>query len=91
MMVSQAVEGTFSICSFWLVEALTRAGQSGRGQAEPRADVDLCQPPGLVFRGDRSDRAKQRGTFPQAFTHLALIRACYTLDQALGEHRPTRQ
>ena len=47
-------EGTFSICSFWYVEALTRAGRRRRGPPRLREDAHLRQPPRALLRGDRA-------------------------------------
>jgi GH15 family glucan-1,4-alpha-glucosidase len=54
-------EGTFNICTFWLVEALTRAGRTDRKQLERarlhfRGDAGLREPPGPLCRGDRAQR-----------------------------------
>jgi GH15 family glucan-1,4-alpha-glucosidase len=81
-------EGTFNMCSFWLVEALTRAGQS-----DP-ARLDQAR---IIFEGmlgyanhlglyaeQTSSQGAAIGNFPQAFTHLALISSAYNLDRVLG-------
>jgi GH15 family glucan-1,4-alpha-glucosidase len=81
-------EGTFNMCTFWLVEALTRAGR-----VDPRR-VDQAR---LMFEKmlgyanhlglyaeETGSRGEALGNFPQAFTHLALISAAYNLDHALG-------
>ena len=66
-------EGTFTICSFWLVSALAMIGETGRAHA-------LCQKL-LSFAGcccaEEIDATtgQHLGNFPQAFTHLALIDA----------------
>jgi GH15 family glucan-1,4-alpha-glucosidase len=82
------VEGTFNMCSFWLVEALTRAGQ-----IEPArlADARLLFEQMLGYGNHLGLYAEQTGpsgealgNFPQAFTHLALISAAFNLDRALG-------
>lgn len=81
-------EGTFNMCSFWLVEALTRAG---------RVDPDRLTEARLLFErmlgyanhlglyAEETGRSGQAlGNFPQAFTHLALISAAFNLDRSLG-------
>jgi GH15 family glucan-1,4-alpha-glucosidase len=82
------VEGTFNMCSFWLVEALTRAGWT----APPRlAEARLLFEQMLGYGNHLGLYAEQTGpsgealgNFPQAFTHLALISAAFNLDRALG-------
>ena len=81
-------EGTFNMCTFWLVEALTRAGRTDRAPARPgppdlREDARLRQPPGL-YAEQTGSHGEALGNFPQAFTHLALISAAYNLDRTLG-------
>jgi len=81
-------EGTFNICTFWLVEALTRAG---RFQRERLDDARLMFERMIGFTNHVGLYAEQTGhsgealgNFPQAFTHLALISAAVNLDRALG-------
>lgn len=84
-------EGTFNICTFWLVEALTRAG---------RFRPDLLEEARLMFERmlgfanhvglyaeETGPRGEALGNFPQAFTHLALVSAAFNLDRALGVDR----
>jgi GH15 family glucan-1,4-alpha-glucosidase len=81
-------EGTFNICSFWLVEALTRAGRT-----DPRRLIDArllferilgyANHVGL-YSEQTGPAGEALGNFPQAFTHLALISAAFNLDRALG-------
>ena len=80
-------EGTFNICTFWLVEALTRASQAEPGRLE---DARLIFEQMLGYANHVGLYAEETGThgealgnFPQAFTHLALISAAYNLDRAL--------
>jgi GH15 family glucan-1,4-alpha-glucosidase len=81
-------EGTFNMCSFWLVEALTRAGQ---------ADAEKLDHARLLFERvlgyanhlglyseQTGPQGEALGNFPQAFTHLALISAAFNLDRMLG-------
>ena len=84
-------EGTFNMCSFWLVEALTRAGAT---------NPDLLDEARLLFERmlgfanhlglyseQTGSQGEALGNFPQAFTHLALISAAFNLDRTLG-NRP---
>jgi GH15 family glucan-1,4-alpha-glucosidase len=81
-------EGTFNMCSFWLVEALTRAGRTDPARLE---DARLLFEQMLGYANHLGLYAEQTGSsgealgnFPQAFTHLALISAAFNLDRALG-------
>jgi GH15 family glucan-1,4-alpha-glucosidase len=81
-------EGTFNMCSFWLVEALTRAGRTDPARLE---DARLLFEQMLGDANHLGLYAEQTGTsgealdnFPQAFTHLALISAAFNLDRALA-------
>jgi GH15 family glucan-1,4-alpha-glucosidase len=81
-------EGTFNICTFWLVEALTRAGRDNRARLE-EARLMFEQMLGYanhlgLFAEETGNRGEALGNFPQAFTHLALISAAFNLDRTLG-------
>jgi GH15 family glucan-1,4-alpha-glucosidase len=81
-------EGTFNICTFWLVEALTRAGRSDRARLE-EARLMFEQMLGYanhltLYAEETGPSGEALGNFPQAFTHLALISAAFNLDRALG-------
>jgi GH15 family glucan-1,4-alpha-glucosidase len=80
----KGVEGTFSICSFWLVEALTRAGKLEEARQNLDQMLTYANHLGL-YSEEIGPLGEAYGNFPQAFTHLALIRVCHALDQALGE------
>ncbi|MBV9193788.1 MAG: glycoside hydrolase family 15 protein [Solirubrobacterales bacterium] len=68
-------EGTFTICSFWLVSALVEIGELGRARALCEKLLSFASP--LQLYAEEVDAATGRhlGNFPQAFTHLALINA----------------
>ncbi|MFD6904040.1 glycoside hydrolase family 15 protein [Streptomyces sp. NPDC060077] len=76
-------EGTFSICSFWYVEALTRAGRLDEAALAFEKMLTYANHLGL-YAEQIGRTGEQRGNFPQAFTHLSLISAAFTLDRALG-------
>ena len=76
-------EATFSMCSFWWVEALTRAGRLDQAQLAFEKMLTYANHVGL-YSEEIGPTGEQLGNFPQAFTHLALISAAYNLDRALG-------
>jgi GH15 family glucan-1,4-alpha-glucosidase len=76
-------EGTFSICSFWYVEALVRAGRVDEARLAFEKMLTYANHLGL-YAEEISHTGEQQGNFPQAFTHLALISAAFNLDLALG-------
>ena len=81
-------EGSFNMCTFWLVEALTRAGRTDRAkldQARLIFEKMLGYTNHLGLYGEQMGaRGEALGNFPQAFTHLALISAAYNLDRTLS-------
>jgi len=76
-------EGTFSICSFWYVEALARAGRLDDARLALEKMFTYANHLGL-YAEEIGPTGEQLGNFPQAFTHLALISAAANLDRALG-------
>ncbi len=76
-------EGTFSLCSFWYVEALTRAGRLEEAEVALEKMFTYTNHLGL-YAEQIGATGDQLGNFPQAFTHLALISAALNLDRALG-------
>lgn len=82
-------EGTFNICTFWLVEALTRAGRHDPKylrQARYMFEQILGYANHVgLYAEETGTRGEALGNFPQAFTHLALISAAFNLDRALGK------
>ena len=75
-------EGTFTICSFWLVSALVEIGEVAR--ARKLCEKLLSYASGLGLYGEEldADSGRHLGNFPQAFTHLALINAVMHLIHA---------
>jgi GH15 family glucan-1,4-alpha-glucosidase len=82
------LEGTFNMCTFWLVEALTRAGRVDRARLD-EARLIFEQMLGYanhlgLYAEQTGPSGESLGNFPQAFTHLALISAAFNLDRTLG-------
>ncbi len=75
-------EGTFSICSFWYVEALVRAGRTDEARLAFEKMLTYANHLGL-YAEQVGHTGEQRGNFPQGFTHLSLISAAFNLDKAL--------
>jgi len=81
-------EGTFNMCTFWLVEALTRAGQHDPERLDHarllfERMLGYASHLGL-YAEETGQRDNALGNFPQAFTHLSLISAAFNLDRQLG-------
>jgi GH15 family glucan-1,4-alpha-glucosidase len=84
-------EGTFNMCSFWLVEAMTRAGRVDPKRldtARLHFERMLGYANHLGLYGEETGPSGEvLGNFPQAFTHLALISAAFNLDRSLDGQR----
>jgi GH15 family glucan-1,4-alpha-glucosidase len=68
-------EGTFLICSFWLVSALAIIGEHQRARDLMERLLRVASPLGLFAEEFDADTGRHLGNFPQAFSHLALIEA----------------
>ena len=79
-------EGTFSICSFWWVEALARAGNLEEARLAFEKMHTYANHLGL-YSEEIGPSGESLGNFPQAFTHLSLVSAALYLDRALDNHR----
>ena len=77
-------EGFFTACSFWLVEAMARAGYAEEAQLLFEKMLSFANHLGL-FSEEVSPEGELLGNFPQALTHLGLISAAYSLDRILDE------
>jgi GH15 family glucan-1,4-alpha-glucosidase len=81
-------EGTFNICTFWLVEAMTRAGRADKAWLD-KARLMFEKMLGYanrlgLYAEETGYSGEALGNYPQAFTHLSLISAAFNLDRALG-------
>ncbi len=68
-------EGTFLICSFWLVSALAIVGELQRARDLMEKLLRIASPLGLYAEEFDADTGRHLGNFPQAFSHLALMEA----------------
>lgn len=72
-------EGTFVICSFWIVEALAHLGHLDEAHALFTRLLVRRNDLGLLAEEIEPESGEQRGNFPQAFSHIGLINAALTL------------
>jgi len=77
-------EGTFSICTFWYVDALARSGRLEKARYVFEKMLTYANHLGL-FSEEIGPTGEQLGNFPQAFSHLSLIGAAVQLDGALNK------
>jgi GH15 family glucan-1,4-alpha-glucosidase len=75
-------EGTFSICTFWYVDALARSGRLEQARLAFEKMFTYANHVGL-YAEEIGQTGEQLGNFPQAFTHLSLINAAIKLDNQL--------
>jgi GH15 family glucan-1,4-alpha-glucosidase len=79
-------EGTFSICTFWMVEALSRAARLDEARFVFETMLTYANHLGL-YAEEIGPTGEALGNFPQALTHLGLINAAFELDRALGSRK----
>lgn len=79
-------EGTFSMCSFWYVECLSRSGQLGKARYYFEKTLGYANHLGL-FSEQLGFEGEHLGNFPQAFTHMGLISAAYNLNKQYNDNR----
>jgi GH15 family glucan-1,4-alpha-glucosidase len=77
-------EGTFSICTFWYVDALARSGRLEQARLALEKMFTYANHLGL-YAEEIGQTGEQLGNFPQAFTHLSLINAAITLNHQLNQ------
>jgi GH15 family glucan-1,4-alpha-glucosidase len=85
-------EGTFTICSFWLVSALVEIGETVRARELCERLLSLGSPLDLYAEEIDPRTGRHLGNFPQAFTHLALINAVIHVirsEEVAPHQRPT--
>ena len=77
-------EGTFNMCTFWLVEALTRAGYVEEARYIFEKMLTYANHLGL-YAEEIGPNGEALGNFPQAFTHMSIISAAFNLDRRLNQ------
>jgi alpha,alpha-trehalase len=77
-------EGTFVVCSFWLVSALAQAGEVERAERLYAQLAGYANDLGLLAEEIDTATGEQLGNFPQAYSHIGLITAGYDIDRAKG-------
>ncbi len=77
-------EGTFVICSFWLVSCLAKAGELERAERLFDQLAGYANDLGLLAEEIDTANGEQLGNFPQAFSHIGLITAAYEIDKVRG-------
>ena len=75
-------EGTFVLCSFWLVSCLAQAGEIERAEALYDQLAGYANDLGLLGEEIDTANGEQLGNFPQAYSHIGLITAAYEIDRA---------
>lgn len=76
----------FLICSFWLIEQYARSGRIDDARTMMDNVLSVSTDLGLLSEEYAPEHARLAGNFPQAFSHLGLIRAADALDEVLTEH-----
>jgi GH15 family glucan-1,4-alpha-glucosidase len=79
-------EGTFSMCTFWYVECLSKSGQLEKARFYFEKMLGYANHLGL-YSEELGFEGEHLGNFPQAFTHLGLISAAYNLNGQLNDRR----
>lgn len=79
-------EGTFSMCTFWYVECLSKSGQLEKARFYFEKMLGYANHLGL-YSEELGFEGEHLGNFPQAFTHLGLISAAYNLNGQLNDKR----
>jgi GH15 family glucan-1,4-alpha-glucosidase len=81
-------EGSFALCSFWLIKALAASGRMGEAEETLLNVLNYVTPLGLLAEEIDPSTGKQLGNYPQAFSHIGLINSALYLGVAKGrEHK----
>ena len=80
-------EGAFLLCTFWLAQALARAGQPARLTVFERAAA-FVNDVGLLSEEVDPVNGELLGNFPQAFSHIGLVNAAWAISECELQHTP---
>jgi GH15 family glucan-1,4-alpha-glucosidase len=80
-------EGTFVLCTFWLVDALVLAGELEKAEALLLGVLEHASPLGLLAEQIDAASGEQLGNYPQAFSHIGLMNSALHLAWALAKRR----
>ncbi|MBM6594072.1 glycoside hydrolase family 15 protein [Microvirga pudoricolor] len=83
----EGTEGSFTMCSFWYVEALARSGDLRQARFLFEKMLGYANHVGL-YAEELGPKGEHLGNYPQAFTHLSLISAAYYIDRELSNGHP---
>lgn len=75
----------FTLCTFWLVEALARVGRDDEARLVMRRLRDVGSPLGLLSEDVEPATGAMWGNFPQAYSHVGLIRAAFVASPRWGD------
>ncbi len=81
-------EGTFLLCTFWLARVLADAGRLAEARAVFENAVSHVNDVGLLAEEIDSATGEQLGNFPQAFSHVGLVNAAWSIQQAEHPKHP---
>ena len=84
-------EGTFLLCTFWLAQALARAGQPARARTVFERAAAFVNDVGLLSEEVDPDSRELLGNFPQAFSHIGLVNAAWAISEAELQQTPPVQ
>ena len=78
----EGAEGTFLLCTFWLAQALARAGQPARARTVFERAAAFVNDVGLLAEEVDPVGGELLGNFPQAFSHIGLVNAAWAISEA---------
>ncbi len=84
-------EGTFLLCTFWLAQALARAGRTARARTVFERAVAFVNDVGLLAEEVDPVNGELLGNFPQAFSHIGLVNAAWAISETESRQRTSAE